>query len=215
MFDLPEKLEALAAAQSTEDVAAIAAAHRAVIDEDPLCPEATESRYRLGLITLMVEANREKAMALFREAAKDRQGGDPAQAARVAYAACLYGAGKKQPALLELKRCVPEGATPTLHTVAALELLVSFLKQDRGSAAEITAYDALRVAHLERLAAGAQTPEEQASLWLRLAAAHAEKGAAGDLALAKDRLERIVALGARAGADQLDAAQAMLATIGR
>src|SRR5690606_32617723 len=115
--------------------------------------------------------------------------------ARVSYALCLLNKNKRQQAIFELRKLLPQGVRPSFHTVQALDFLAMLLRDSGAPEADILKVDQQRVAHLEQLAAEAIEPMEKAHFWLRLAAAHIDGGTRQDLELARARLGDVLKLG--------------------
>jgi tetratricopeptide (TPR) repeat protein len=211
----PEDLwEAVQQAEAGDDPDAVDAAREAFLEMAPAGPEATEARYRLGLSRLLRHQDVDGAMALFKEAGKDKSS-PLGPEARVSYALCLLNKGKRQQAIFELRKLLPVGVSPSFHTVQALDFLAMLLRDSGAQEADIAKVDLQRLEHLEQLAASTDVSEEKAHFWLRLAAAHTDGGTPQDLALARARLNDVIALGAQAGEASLHAARAALKTLPR
>ena len=196
-----------AAAQSA--AAELDAARLAYLEADPGGATAAEMRYRLGLSRLMNPGDRAGAHALFKLAANER-GAPVAPEARVSLALLLHADQKTKAALFELRKMVPEGATPSIHTAQALDFISLFLRDQKAPLTELIAVDTQRIEHLTALAKSAADTQLKAHLLVRVAAAHADGGTGQDLALARQALDQVLRLGPKAGADALDSARQAL-----
>jgi tetratricopeptide (TPR) repeat protein len=211
----PEELLALIrAAEQEGDPEAVDAAREAYLEVAPAGAEATEERYRLGLARLFRKQDTDGAIECFKEAAKDKSS-PLGHEARVSLALCLVNKNKRQQAIFELRKMLPQGVTPTFHTVQALDFLAMLLRDSGAAEADVIKVDQQRVEHLENLASNTADPMERAHFWLRLAAAHADAGTAADRALARARLGDVIKLGASAGESSLQAARSSLKELGR
>ena len=186
--------------------AQVDAARLAYLEADPGGPTAAEMRYRLGLSRLMNHRDRAGAQELFKLAAAER-GAPVAPEARVSLALLLHADQKTKAALFELRKLVPEGAAPTIHTAQALDFISLFLRDQKAPLTELIAVDTQRIEHLSVLAKNAADLPLKAHFLLRLAAAHADGGTGQDLALARQALDQVLRLGPKAGADALDSAR--------
>ena len=137
-------------------------------------------------------------MALFKEAAQDKST-DIAKEARISYALCLNTKRKRQQAIFELRKLLPQGAQPTMHTVQALDFLALLLRESGAPEVDLDKVDTQRVTHLETLSQDASDPEDQAHWWLRLGAAYSDAGTKTDLGKARDTYQKVIKLGKRAG----------------
>jgi hypothetical protein len=211
----PEELLAqIRAAEQAGDPDAVDAAREAFLEIAPQSADVTEVRYRLGLSLLFRKQDVDGALACFKEAAKDKTS-PLGPEARVSYALCLLNKNKRQQAIFELRKLLPQGAAPSFHTVQALDFLAMLLRDSGAPEADIIKIDQQRTEHLEHLAANTDDPMEKAHFWLRLAAAHADAGTAQQRALARARLNDVIKLGASAGDSSLQAARASLKELGR
>lgn len=209
-----ELLTAIRAAEEAGDPDAVDAAREAYLEIAPACHEATEVRYKLGLSRLFRKQDVDGALALFKEAAQDKSS-PLGPEARVSYALCLLNKNKRQQAIFELRKLLPQGVKPSFHTVQALDFLAMLLRESGAPAGDILKIDQQRVAHLEHLAAETREPMEKAHFWLRLAAAHIDGGTRQDLELARARLGDVLKLGPAAGESSLQAARETLKTLPR
>lgn len=209
-----ELLTAIREAEEAGDPDAVDAAREAYLEIAPASAEATEVRYKLGLSRLFRKQDVDGALALFKEAAQDKTS-PLGPEARVSYALCLLNKNKRQQAIFELRKLLPQGVRPSFHTVQALDFLAMLLRDSGAPEADILKVDQQRVAHLEQLAAEAIEPMEKAHFWLRLAAAHIDGGTRQDLELARARLGDVLKLGPAAGESSLQAARETLKTLPR
>lgn len=212
-------IDAVRTAEAAEDPDATDAARQALIDGAPNCPQATDARYRLGLSRLFRLQDREAAMALFKEAAKDKES-EMAKEARISLALCLHGMKKRQQAIFELRKLLPAKVEPSVHTATALDFLTLLLREAQppeGSPGhkDLTKTEETRRAHLEALSAGSDDPVEKAHWQLRLAAAYADSGSRRDLEKARTTLSNVVKMGKAAGESALTAARDALKTLPR
>jgi hypothetical protein len=213
MHDVDELLSAVKAAEVAGDPQKLDAARTAYVAADPSGADAAEQRYRLGL-TRLFQNDKPAALELFKAAANER-GAPVAPEARVSLALLLHGMNKRQQAMFELKKMVPQSAAPTIHTVQALDFLSMVMRDSGQPTGEIMAVDQQRIAHLGALAAATKDPVEKAHYLLRQGAAHADGGTATEFALARKKYDEVVKLGPKAGESALGAARTALKTLPR
>ncbi len=195
------------------------AARLAYLEVDGSGDVAADMRYRLGLSRLFRHRDTEGAIEFFKEAAAEK-GSPIAPEARVSLALCLSAKGKRQQAIFELRKMLPEGAPPSIHTAQALDFLSMLLRDSGAQQKDVMAVDAQRRTHLRALADGAASGAaadgtEQAHYLLRLAAAHADGGTGIDLASARKVYDEVIKLGAKAGDTAVQAARAALKQLPR
>jgi hypothetical protein len=211
--DVEEAKKAVDAALAAGDPDRVDEARRAYLDVDGKGPVAADMRYRLGLSRLFRHRDSDGAIELFKEAAGER-GAPVAPEARVSLALCLSARGKRQQAIFELRKMLPEGAAATIHTAQALDFLSMLLRDSGAQAKDVIAVDEQRKQHLLALATGAQGAEK-AHYLLRLGAAFADGGTGPDFALARKRFDEVIKMGAAAGDTAVQAARAALRTLPR
>ena len=209
-----EILVALRAAEEAGDLDAIDLHRAAYLEEAPNGPEAAEIQYRLGLSQLFRHQNTDEAMKRFKEAA-GAKGAPFAEEARISYALCLLAKQKRQQAIFELRRLLPVGAPPSIHTAQALDFLALLLRESGASAADIARADAQRQEHLQALLAATRDPVEKAHFSLRLGAAYADGGTQMDHARARACFNDVLKLGPAAGDSALQVARAQLKALPR
>ena len=211
---IDERLKAVRAAEDAGDPERLDQARLAYLELDDNGPTAAEMRYRLGLGRLFRHQDSAGAIELFKLAANER--GAPVSAeARVSLALCLHGQKKTKQAIFELKKLLPQGARPSIHTAQALDFLSLLLRESGAVATEIVACDKDRIEHLSALASGANDPVEKAHYILRVAAAYADGGTGQDLALARKKYDEVIKLGPKAGESAIQAARAALKVLPR
>jgi tetratricopeptide (TPR) repeat protein len=171
-------------------------------------------RYRLGLSRLFRHKDPDGAIELFKEAAAER-GAPVAPEARVSLALCLSSRGKRQQAIFELRKMLPEGAPPTVHTAQALDFLSMLLRDSGAPQKDITAVDAQRRAHLRALADATAAPIEKAHWLLRLGAALVDGATGVDLVAARKVYDEVIKLGPKAGDSAIQSARQALKTMPR
>lgn len=211
---IEDRLQAVRDAQEAGDPEALDRARLAYLELDDSGPTAAEMRYRLGLGRLFRHQDQAGAVELFKLAAAER-GAPVAAEARVSLALCLHAQKKTKQAIFELKKMVPQGASPSIHTAQALDFLSLLLRDSGAPATEILACDKDRLEHLGALAAAVADPVEKAHYLLRIAAAHADGGTAQDLALARKKYDEVIKLGPKAGDSALQTARASLKMLPR
>jgi len=214
MIDVDEALRAVNQALDAGDPEQVEAARRAYLEVDGHGAVAADMRYRLGLSRLFHHRDREGAIELFKEAAGDR-GAAVAGEARVSLALCLSSTGKRQQAIFELRKMLPEGVSPSMNTVQALDFLSVLLRDSGAQQRDIIAVDEQRKAHLLALANASSNGQEKAHFLLRLAAAHADAGTAPEFILARKRFDEVVKMGAAAGDSAVQSARAALKLLPR
>lgn len=214
VHDLDELLAAVKAAEAGGDPAALLAAREAYVTADPGGADGAEQRYRLGLARLFVQQDKAAALELFKAAANEK-GAPVAPEARVSLALLLHGTGKRQQAMFELRKMLPQGVKPSPHTAQALDFLSMVMRDSGQPQNEIMAVDTQRVDHLGALAQAARDPVERAHYLLRQATAHVDGGTGTDLQLARKKLDEVLKLGGAAGESALQSARAALKSLPR
>lgn len=208
------RLQAVRAAEDAGDPEQLDRARLAYLEVDDTGPLAAELRYRLGLGRLFRHQDTAGAIELFKLAAGER-GAPVAAEARVSLALCLHAQKKTKQAIFELKKMLPQGVAPSIHTAQALDFLSLLLRDSGAAATEVMACDKDRLEHLGALAQGATDPVEKAHYMLRIGAAHADGGTAQDFALARKKYDEVVKLGPKAGESALQAARQALKILPR
>lgn len=208
MIDVVDAARAVEAALSAGDPDQVDAARAAYLEVDGKGAVAADMRYRLGLSRLFRHKDTDGAIELFKEAAAER-GAPVAPEARVSLALCLSARGKRQQAIFELRKMLPEGATPTIHTAQALDFLSMLLRDSGAAQKDITAVDASRRSHLRVLADVTAAPVEKAHYLLRLGAAFVDGGTGVDLATARKVYDEVIKLGSKADVAVQAARQAL------
>jgi tetratricopeptide (TPR) repeat protein len=214
MLDPDDARRALDAALAAQDPDVLDQARAAFLLAVPNGNDAAEVRYRLGLSRLFRHQDADGAIELFRDAAAEK-GATIAPEARVSLAICLANKGKRQQAIFELRRMLPEGAAATIHTVQALDFLSMILRQSGAAMKEIMSVDEQRKRHLTSMVGQAVESTERAHYLLRLAAAHADGGTGVELAAARKRYEEVLGMGPKAGDAAIQATRAALKTLPR
>ncbi len=209
-----EALQAIKVAEAGGDPDTLEAARKAYLEVDDAGAVAADVRYRLGLMRLFRHQDIAGALELLKLAANER-GAPVSPEARVSLALLLHGQKKTKQAIFELKKLLPEGVRPSIHSAQGLDFLALLLRESQTPTNEVMACDRQRLEHLEALAAAAADPIERAHFMLRIAAAHADGATAADFALARKKLEDILKLGAVAGESAIGAARAALKTLPR
>lgn len=209
-----EILAAIRAAEEAGDLDAVDAHRASYLEEAPATPEAAEIQYRLGLSRLFRHQDTDGAMKLFKEAANTK-GSPLAAEARISYALCLLSKQKRQQAIFELRRLLPAGVTPSIHTAQALDFLSMLLRDAGAPPADVAAVDGQRIEHLQALVGSTKDPVEKAHFYLRLGAAYADGGTQMDLARARACFNDVIKLGSAAGDSALKAARAQIKALPR
>jgi tetratricopeptide (TPR) repeat protein len=213
MFDVEDARKAVEAALAAGDPERADAARRAYLEVDGKGAAAADMRYRLGLSRLFRHRDADGAIELFKEAANER-GAPVAPEARVSLALCLSSRGKRQQAIFELRKMLPEGVSPSIHTAQALDFLSMLLRDSGAPTKDVIAVDEQRKQHLLSLA-NATVGAEKAHFLLRLGAAFADGGTGPDFANARRRFDEVIKMGATAGDTAVQAARAALKTLPR
>jgi hypothetical protein len=211
---IEDRLQAVKAAEAAGDPEQLDRARLAYLELDDSGPVAAEMRYRLGLGRLFRHQDSAGAIELFKLAANEK-GAPVAAEARVSLALILHAQKKTKQAIFELKKLLPQGVRPTIHTAQALDFLSLLLRESQAPATEVVACDTQRLEHLNALANDAADPVEKAHYMLRIAAAHADGGTAQDFALARKKYDEIIKLGAKAGESAVQSARAALKVLPR
>ncbi len=213
MLDIEDAKAAVAAAVAAEDADAIDAARLAYLEVDGVGDVAADMRYRLGLSRLFRHRDSEGAIEFFKAAAAEK-GAPVAPEARVSLALCLSAKGKRQQAIFELRKMLPQGVEASIHTAQALDFLSMLLRDSGAQHKDIIAVDEQRKTHLRALADGA-AGVEKAHFLLRLAAAYVDGGTGVDLVAARKVYDSVVKLGAAGGDSAVAAARQALKTLPR
>ena len=211
---IDDRLRAVRTAEDAGDPERLDEARKAYLEVDETGVVAAEMRYRLALGRLFRHQDSAGAIELFKLAANEK-GAPVAAEARVSLALCLHGQKKTKQAIFEIRKLVPQGARPTIHTSQALDFLSLLLRESGASPADIVACDKDRIEHLAALASAANDPVEKAHYILRVAAAYADGGTGQDLALARKKYDEVIKLGANAGESAVQAARAALKSLPR
>ena len=213
MIDVDEALEGVKQAALAADPEKLDAARWAYLEVDGKGSIAADMRYRLGLSRLFRHRDADGAIELFKEAAGEK-GAPIAPEARVSLALCLSTRGKRQQAIFELRKMLPEGVAPTAHTAQALDFLAMLLRDSGAQEKDVIAVDEQRKQHLLSLSLGL-AGSEKAHYLLRLAAAHVDAGTGPELAMARKRYDEVTKMGAGAGDSAVQAARQALKTLPR
>ncbi|HEY4222193.1 MAG TPA: hypothetical protein VGO62_12640 [Myxococcota bacterium] len=211
---IEERLKAVRSAEDGGDPDALDRARLAYLEVDETGAVAAEMRYRLGLGRLFRHQDSAGAVELFKLAANERAA-PVAPEARVSLALCLHGQKKTKQAIFEIRKLLPLGVKPSIHSVQALDFLSLLLRESHAAGPEIVACDKDRIEHLSALAGIATNPVEKAHYTLRVAAAHADGGTGQDMALARKKYDEVIKLGAQAGESAVAAAKAALKNLPR
>jgi tetratricopeptide (TPR) repeat protein len=214
MWDDDELLKAVRDAEAAEDPEKVDAAREAYLQTNPRGPQAAEVRYRHGLSRLFRHQDSDGAMALFKAASQEKDAA-VAPEARVSYALILHAKGKRQQAIFELRKLLPAGAPPSIHTANGLDFLALILRESGAKADEIDKVEDQRIEHLEDLSAASDDPVEKAHWLLRLGSAWADRDRPTAIAHARTRFSEVVKLGPKAGASAVEMARAQLKLLPR
>jgi hypothetical protein len=189
-------------------------ARAAYLEVNPQGAESAEVRYRHGLSRLFRHKDADGALVLFRDAAQEKSAtcaGD----ARVSYALLLLSKNKRQQAIFELKKVVPDNAAATPQTASALDFLTMMLRDAQAKVDEIARYEDMRRAHLKSLVDDATSPSEKAHWLLRLGAAFADGEGTADMTKARNAFSDVVKMGGSAGDSAVQSAKAALKSLPR
>jgi hypothetical protein len=214
MMDVEEAARAVDDALAAGDPERVDAARLAYLAVDGRGAVAADMRYRLGLSRLFRHRDADGAIELFKEAAAEK-GAPVAPEARVSLALCLASRGKRQQALFELRKMLPEGIAPTVHTGQALDFLSMLLRDSGAPHKDVAAVDTQRRLHLRALADAAADGLEKAHYLLRLGAAFVDGGTATEFAAARKVYDEVIQLGPKAGESAVQAARQAHKTIPR
>jgi tetratricopeptide (TPR) repeat protein len=206
MIDDDDAARAVAEAVLAGDPDRLDAARVAYLEVDGKGAVAADMRYRLGLSRLFRHRDPDGAIELFKEAAAEK-GAPVAPEARVSLALCLSTRGKRQQAIFELRKMLPEGAAATIHTAQALDFLSMLLRESAAPHKDVIAVDETRKVHLRSLATSTTDGTEKAHYLLRLAAAWADGATGIDFAAARKVYDEVIKLGAKAGDTAVQAAR--------
>ena len=206
MLDVEERRAAVVAAENSGDPERLDQARQAYLEADGGGAYAADVRYRLGLSRLFRHQDTDGAIELFKAAAGEKSA-PIAPEARISLALCLSAKAKRQQAIFELRKLLPEGVVPSIHTAQALDFLSMLLRDSGAPQKDLIAVDEQRKSHLRILAGAASDPLEMAQWLLRLAAAWQEGGTPMDLQQAKKVYDDVIKLGPAAGDSAVTAAR--------
>jgi tetratricopeptide (TPR) repeat protein len=214
MLDIDDALKAVSDAVAAEDADQVDAARIAYLEVDGAGDVAADMRYRLGLSRLFRHRDVDGAVEFFKAAAAEK-GAPVAPEARVSLALCLSSRGKRQQAIFELRKMLPQGVEASIHTAQALDFLSMLLRDSGAQHKDIIAVDEQRKVHLRALANDAKDGLEKAHFLLRLAAAYVDGGTGVDLVGAKKSYDEVIKLGAAGGDSAIQAARQALKALPR
>lgn len=197
MIDVDDAAAAVSKALLAGDADAVDTARLAYLELESRGPVAADMRYRLGLSRLFRHKDPDGAIEFFKDAAAEKNA-PVANEARVSLALCLSSRGKRQNAIFELRKMLPEGVAPTPHTANALDFLSLLLRESKAPHKDIIAVDEQRKHHLKSLADSSTDVGDKAHYLMRLAAAFADNGGV-ELATAKKIYDDVIKLGPKAG----------------
>jgi hypothetical protein len=209
-----ELLALVRRAEASENPDQVDAARTAYLEVNPQGPDSAEVRYRHGLSRLFRHRDADGALVLFRDAAQEK-GASCAGDARVSYALLLLSKNKRQQAIFELKKLVPDAATASPQSASALDFLTMLLRDAQAKPDEITRYEEMRRTHLKSLVDGAASPVEKAHWLLRLGAAFADGEGTADMTKARNTFSDIVKMGVSAGESAVQSAKTALKALPR
>jgi len=213
MTEQPQALKNLEKAREDSDLVAITAACQDILNTDLDAAIKHQARYELGLCYLWRKENIKEAISLFSEVAKKPDKDDLCNAARASLAICLWHNGQGSKAIFELRKMIPKGCKPTMHTATALDFLHLFLKDAQADPQSIKQTQALRLTHLGHLHKEAAGPDEKSAWALRLAVGLSEVNDGPSLARAKTLCQEVVALSAELSEDLVAQAKNILKTL--
>lgn len=213
MTEQPQALVNLEKARKDSDLEAIAAACQDILKADLETEIQHQARYELGLCHLWRKENIQEAIELFTAVAKKPNKDDLSNAARASLAICLWHHGQGSKAIFELRKMIPKGCVPTMHTATALDFLHLFLKDAQADPQSIKQTQALRLTHLGHLHKEATASETKSAWALRLAIGLSEVGDGPSLARAKTLCQDIIAKKADLPSDLVENAKNILKTL--
>lgn len=213
MSDRAAQLEKLEKARDLNDLVEIEAACRAILNENIEDEISHRCRYQLGLCLLWREENLDEAMGLFAQAAKHPSKDDFSRSARTSHAICLWHSGQKSKAVFELRKMLPQGTEPNMHTATALDFLVLFLKESNSDEKSIQQTQAIRLTHLSHLQREAENPAARGHWKLRLAVALAELGDGPSRSQAKSLCQEVLKQKEMLNDTTVDSAQELLQSL--
>ncbi len=213
-MDAHALLAEVTALEDKGDPEALDKARHAYLDADPEGPDAVRVKYQLGMSYLFRLKDTEGAMGWFKAAAQDKST-DIAKEARISYALLLNAKQKRQQAIFELKKLLPAGVEPSIHTANALDFLTLLLRESKAADRDIEKAETQRQEHLIRLVETSSDPAEKAQWLLRLGAAYVDSNGPGESAKAKKAFTDVVKLGRAAGDSAIKSARTSLRTLPR
>jgi tetratricopeptide (TPR) repeat protein len=191
-MDLEGLLEELKSLNDSGDFDRLRAIREEIIEHHEDSEHAVEAIYRLGLDRLFRERNFDEALQAFERAAK-RKHPYWSAAARTSMGICLYHQGRKQKAILELRK-VGFVEAPSEHSVASLAFIETIFLNE-GDADDVIRTRKERIKQLEKLINGARDEGDKPVLGYHLYAFGLANLDANEPSVAKEALLEAKQLG--------------------
>lgn len=134
-----------------------------------------------------------EALKLLEPVAKSKLYTEEAEEARIMYAICLWGVGKQQLAVFELRKILSGSPEPSIHTSLALDYLTLYMGELNSSDKEMATLNEKRIDILSHLSHTTENTADKAAYALRLASAFASRNEGDDLEHAKNLYKGIIA----------------------
>jgi len=160
-MDLDGLLEELAGLSDSGDFDRLRGIREQIIEHHEDSEHAVEAIYRVGLDSLFRERDFPAALELFERAAK-RKHPYWSAAARTSMGICLYHQGRKQKAILELRK-VGFVDSPSEHSVASLAFIETIFLNE-GEAEDVVRTRRERIKQLEKLIKAAREDGDKEAL---------------------------------------------------
>ena len=213
MSERDAHLENLEKARNSDDLEGVEMACRAILSDEGDDHLTHQCRYQLGLCLLWRKENLDEALSLFAQVAKHPSKDDLSKSARTSHAICLWHSGQKSKAIFELRKMLPQGVEPSMHTATALDFLVLFLKESNADSKSIQQTQALRLTHLSHLQRETTEPSANGHWGFRLAVALVELGDGPSRARAKSLCQEILKQQEAVDSTTLEGAQDLLQSL--
>jgi len=191
-MDLEALLLELESLSDSRDFDRLRAVREEIIEHHRESEHAVEAIYRVGLDRLFRDREFSEALEAFEEAAK-RKHPYWSAAARTSMGICLYHQGRKQKAILELRK-VGFVDNPSEHSVASLAFIETIFLNE-GNADDVVRTRNERVKQLEKLIVGAREEGDKVTLGHHLYARALANLDSNEVDVAKEALSEAKQLG--------------------
>ena len=155
--------------------------------------ENASVKFRLAAKILEGAEETADALKILEPVAKSKLYTSDAEEARIMYSICLWGVGKQQLAVFELRKILSGAPEPSIHTSLALDYLTLYMGELGASDKEMGMLNEKRIDILSHLSHSTEDLNDKAAYALRLASAFASRGEGDDKEHARKLYEGIIA----------------------